>query len=174
MKRKLSANIEISLFDLLAEAAKVLESNRGPQEPEQRILNFHKVQGYIEVFLENFFLQLFNNGFELDLEGINEEALSEIEDSLSENNDQAPRNVIDSFKDVIDVLEDIENAVYLDPPKEDDIFNAFLNFLPALFDNFKKDAEVLKVRISNYGAIKIRMEGILVDIGKLKEQLRLA
>jgi len=173
--KELSATIEISLFALLDEVSELLENIDKLEEPEQRTLNFHKIQDNIESFVDNFFLQLFKNGFGLDLDGINVETLSKIEEHFSGHSEkETPINIIDSFGDVADMLEDIEDAVYMDPPIEGDLYDAYLNFLPVLFDDFKKDEAALQPRINNYGAIKVRMEGILVKMNKLKGQTQLA
>jgi len=163
--------IEISLFNLLDEVSQILKANKNVEDADELVLNFHKIENNIETFLENFFLQFFSNGFELEIEGITEEALSQIESHFSDfRKTEIPKNVIDSFKDAIDILIDIETAVYLDPPRDEDLYEAYLTFLPKLFESYKKDEAVLRDRIENYGAIKVRMEGILTMIGELKQQ----
>jgi C-terminal processing protease CtpA/Prc len=160
--------IEISLFKLLDEVSEILEAKKNVEDEEQRILNFHKIEENLEAFLENFFLQLFNNGFDLDIQGINEEALADIENNIKDSD--SPKNVVDSFRSAIEELTDIETAVYLDPPREEDLYDAYLNFLPSLFESFTNDEVVLRSRIENYASIRVRMEGILTKIGILKKQ----
>jgi hypothetical protein len=78
--------------------------------------------------------------------------------------------VIEVFKHVTEVIEDMEDAVYFDPPEEDKVYYAYLTFLPTLFDSFNKDEDLVKLNVSNYGPIRVRMEGILVKIGAIKQQ----
>lgn len=161
--------IEISLFGNLDEVATLIGADEEVKD-EELVLKLHKIETKLESFLENFYLQFFNNAFKLDIDGMNEETFSRVEKHFSEHKNDSPRNTIGTFKDLIKVLEDIEKAVYSDPPDEDDIENAYLVSLPKLFDSFQKDEDMLKGRIGNYGAIKVRMEGILVRIGKIKVQ----
>jgi hypothetical protein len=165
--------IEISLFGNLDEVGEIIGADEEVKD-EELVLKLHKIETKLESFLENFYLQFFNNAFKLDIDGMNEETFSGVERHFSEHKDDSPRNTIGTFKDLIEVLKDIEKAVYSDPPDEDDIKNAYLVALPKLFDSFKKDEDVLKGRIANYGAIKVRMEGILVRIGKINEQKNLS
>lgn len=166
--------IEGSLFDLLEEASELLESIEKVEDDDERVMIFHKIEDNLETFIENFFFQLFNNGFELEIEGITEGALSQIESHFSDfEGIEIPENIIDCFQIAIDIVLDIETAVYLDPPRDYDLYEAYLNFLPKLFESYKKDGAVLKDRIENYGRVNVRMDGILVMIGKLKEQKRL-
>ena len=163
--------IEISLFKLLDEGSQMLKANINVEDDDERVLNFHKIENNIEAFIENFFLQLFYNGFELEIEGITEEALSQIESHFSDfKKTEIPQSVIDSFEDAVEILIDIETAVYLDPPRHGDLYEAYLTFLPELFESYRKDEAVLRNRIENYGAITVRMDGILTVIGELKQQ----
>ena len=164
--------IEISLFETLDEVSKLLEDNE-TEEEEEFVLRMHKVVSNLKTFIENFFLQFFNYGFELEIEGITEEDLSIIEECFSDSKD-SPKNMIASFKEAMEVLGDIGTAVYLDPPIDEDIYQAYMIFLPKLFASFKKDEHVLTERIENYGRIKVRMDGILSKIGILKEQRKLS
>lgn len=167
--------IEVSLFKLLDEVSEILETNKNVEDEEEIVLNLHNVETKIETFLENFFLQFFKNGFELDIEGINEEAISQIESHFSNfRNKVSPKNIIDSFKDAVEILRDIETAVYLDPPREEPLYEAYLTFLPKLFESFKNDEAILKDRIENYGKIKVRMDSTLTKMGQLKEQRKLS
>ena len=167
--------IEISLFKLLDEVSEILKVNQNVEDEEELVLNFHKIGNKLEIFIENFFLQLFNNSFELEIEGITEGDLSQIESHFSNfRKTEIPKNLINSFKEAIDVLIDIETAVYLDPPRDEDLCAAYLNFLPEFFESYRKDEVVLRDRIENYGAINVRMAGILTVIGKLKQQTLLS
>jgi hypothetical protein len=167
--------IEISLFKLLDEVSEILKASENVEDDDERVLIFHKIENNLETFLENFFLQLFNNGFELEIEGITEEALSEVESHFSDfKKTEIPQSVIDSFAEAIEILIDIETAVYLDPPRHGDLYEAYLTFLPELFESYRKDEAVLRNRIENYGAINTRMEGILAVIGELKQQTLLS
>lgn len=51
------------------------------------------------------------------------------------------------------------------------MYYAYHTFLPKLFDSFTKDEVVVQVNVSNYGSVRVRMEGILVKIGAIKQQL---
>jgi len=166
--------IEISLFDTLDEVAKLLEVNENEEEDEEFVLRMHKIETNLETFIENFFLQFFNYGFELEIGGITEEDLSQIEDHFPDSKKDSPKNMIASFKEAMDILVDIETAIYLDPPRDDDLCDAYMIFLPELFENFRKDEPVLRERIENYGTIRIRMESTLKKIGVLKEQRTLS
>ena len=166
--------IEISLFDTLDEVSKLLEINENEEENEELVLRMHNIETNLETFIENFFLQFFNYGFELEIEGITEEDLSQIENHFSDSKKDSPKNMIASFKEAMEILEDIEIAIYLDPPRNEDLYEAYMIFLPKLFESFKKDEPVLIERIKNCGKIRIRMEGILTKIGVLKEQRTLS
>ena len=166
--------IEVSLFTLLEEASQLLEDNEKVEDIDERIMNFHKIENKLEAFIENFFLQLFYNGFELEIDGITEGALSQVEGHFSDfKGIEIPENIIKCFQIAIETVLDIETAVYLDPPRNDDLYDAYLDFLPKLFESYKRDEAVLKDRIENYGVVNVRMDGILVMIGKLKKQKRL-
>jgi len=166
--------IEVSLFDLLEEASQLLGSIEKVEDDDELVMVFHKIEDNLETFIENFFFQLFNNGFELEIEGITEDALSQVENHFSDLKErEIPKNIVDCFRIAIDTVLDIETAVYLDPPRNEDLYEAYLDFLPKLFESYKEDETVLKDRIENYGKVKVRMDGILVMIGKLKEQERL-
>lgn len=103
----------MSLFDLLDEVAKVAAANKNQEDPDQRILNIHKIQDNLDYFVENFFVQFFE-AFNLNLEYISEESLSEVENHFSESKNGQPKNVIEVFKQVTEVIEDMEDAVYFD------------------------------------------------------------
>lgn len=163
--------IEISLFETLDEVSKLLEENE--IEEEEFVLKMHKVEDNLETFIENFFLQFFYYGFELEIEGITEEAISTIESHFKNSRD-SPKNIIASFNEAVEILSDIETAVYLDPPRDGDLYDAYMVFLPKLFESFKKDEPVLRERIGNFGQINLRMEGILKRIGILKAQRSLS
>jgi len=165
--------IEISLFDTLDKVSDLLADRKIEEDEEKLVLKMHEVETNLETFIGNFFLQLFNYGFGLEIEGVTEEDCSYVKSHLSDSKD-SPENIIASFEEAIEIMEAIETAVYLDPPRDGDLYDAYMSFLPKLFESFKKDESVLRQRIDNYGRVRVRMEGILVRIGELKEQRTLS
>lgn len=167
--------IEVKLFELLEKASDLLDSvkNVDDDEEEELTMIFHDVENNLEMFIENFFFQLFNNGFELEIEGFTDEDFSTIKDHFSHSKNSIPKNIIDCFEIATDTLLDIETAVYLDPPRDGDLYEAYLDFLPKLFKSFKKDETVLRKHIGNYAKIAVRMEGILARIDKFKKQQKI-
>lgn len=167
------AEIEISLFETLDEVSKLLEEKEIEEDEEESVLRMHKVVNRLETFIENFFLQFFYYGFELEIGGVTEEDLSKIKSHFSDSRD-SPKNMISSYEEAIEELGRIGTAIYLDPPVDEYIYEAYIGFLPKLFKSFQKDEHVLKERIENCGKIKVRMEGILTKIGILKDQKKLS
>lgn len=147
--------IECSLFDLLDEVGSLLKTD--PPE-EKRVLTMHKIENNLETFIENFLLQFFRNGYGIDIEGVNKSSLDQIKRHFTLRFWHAsPRFMIQIFEEAVNALEDIEVAVYLNPPKEEDLVNAYRIFIPRMLNTFKKEGE----KIQNFGKVSIRIDSTL-------------
>lgn len=173
MTRKLSAEIKIALFDQLDKIAAIAEVSEKEDDPDKHFTYLHEIQDRLDTFAENFFIQLFE-AFDLNIDYISEETMSDVENYFSEYNGEVPSNVLEIFKELFEVVEDMDDDVYFDSPQADQTIDyAYFTFLPKLFVTLKKDESILQKKVSNYGAVKIRMESTLVKIGAIKQQLAL-
>lgn len=167
------AEIQTSLFDSLDKVAALAVANKTVKDPDQRIINLDEIQKYLNQFAENFFIQLFD-AFDCSIDYMEENTVSEVNNYFSEYDGKKPENILKIFEEAYEVIEDMEDNVYFESEEaEQSIKSAYFNFLPKLFNTFKNDEEILKDQITNYSAVKIRMEGILVKIGNIKQQLAL-
>lgn len=167
------AEIKIPLFDSLDKVAALATANKTVKDPDQRIINLNGIQKYLNQFAENFFIQLF---YALDcfIDYMDDTTVSEVNSYFSNYVGKKPENILSIFAEAYEVVEEMEDDVYFESEEaEQSIKSAYFNFLPKLFGTFKADEEVLKDQITNYSAVKVRMEGILVKIGNVKQQLAL-
>lgn len=167
-------DIEIKLFNCLQDVSKLFtEAEKiDPEDKDLMTIKYHKAEHNLKTFIENFFYQLFNNGFGIGIEGFTDEDISLIEDGFKKS-DESPHHMIDCFKTAKKILRDIALAIYLDPPKKPDLYKTYLDFLPQVFESFKRDKSVLAKKISNYGQIIIQMEQTSNLMNNFRKQSKL-
>ena len=158
----MSAEIQLSLFDLLFNIAKISKKNR--ENPDERFLRLHKIQKYLDQFAENFFIQLFE-AFDLYIEYISEDTVSEVEKYFSKYAGKVPADVLGIFRETFEIVEDIDDDLYLEDPEiEELIHEAYFVFLPKLFRTILNDEGILAEQITNFVQVKVRMAGAIEKI----------
>lgn len=171
MSNRLAGEIQIGLFDLLDQVAILAAANKTVTNENQRRRILNKNQKILNQFAENFFIQLFG-AFDCYIDYIDQSAIDEVHDFFLD--DDSPQNVLDFFEKEYHTIEDMEEDAYFETEDEEPSINTvYYEFLPKLFQAFRDNEVILMKNISNYGAIKLRMEATLVKIGNNKKQATL-
>lgn len=157
--------IEPHLFDLLDEVACLLSNSSLDEEDEddedlriqKEILRIHKIENRLEDFIENFLLQFFRNSYGLNIDGVNYSSLTKIKRHFRLRFWSSPKEMVKIFEKAIEVKEDIAVAVYLSPPREKDLVDAYNKFTREMLNAFKKEGR----EIENYNNVVIRINRTL-------------
>ena len=137
---KTESTIEPSLFDLLEEVALLL----GPDSPEKNeTLRMHNVVQKLRIFLKEFLLQFFRNGYGLDIKGVNDTDLKKIKKHFRFKFN-SPKIMIQIFEKTIETINRLLIAIYHDPPKEQDIIDLYEEWIPKVLKGFQEEGKEIQ------------------------------
>jgi len=146
------------MFDLLDEIPSLEKKmNDLKLRRAERVLNAHKLEYCLIEFIENFFLQLFGNGYGIKIDGVNTSSFDLIKKKMDTNTN---KKMIDIFERAITSKRKLQIAVYSSPPRRAILMEAYRNFIPEILLTFKEDGK----QMQGYDQLVERIDKVLQTI----------